>query len=89
MEMNPRTLLDRTPVEFDEVSEGMWLAKSSWTRPRLVIAQEKQSYIVLAEPDPARQDEYGNRRVSAEEFAASAWRTFPVLNQVWKAAFAE
>lgn len=85
--MDPREMFDTEAVAFEDVKVGMWVSKSTWRRPRLVVAQEQESYFVLAEPDESRQDEHGNRQVTRDAFDANAWRTYPNLNNLWDAAF--
>jgi hypothetical protein len=85
--MDPRELLNAETIAFEGVQVGMWVGKTSWRRPRLVLAQEECSYFVLAEPDTSRQDEHGNRRVTREIFEQSSWVTYPHLTSLWSAAF--
>jgi hypothetical protein len=82
--MDPRDLFADEPLtQFKSIEVGDWIKAASWRRPRLVVAMERGIYVVLAEPDPSRQDQHQCRRVSADEFAERTWRTCPNMREVW------
>lgn len=87
---DPRTLFERESIaSIDDVRVGDFIT-CSWSRPRrveLIDAQQSGRVLVLAEPDPDRQDGHRNRVVDADEWERrGAWSRFPGLRAVWDAA---
>jgi hypothetical protein len=83
---DPRKLFDEKPVDMADVEVGDWVrAKAHWSRPRQVVACERDSYVVLAEVDEDRQDQFRNRKVTADEWnKRGQWLSMPGLRALWE-----
>lgn len=71
---------------------GMFIRASGWSRPRLVLAvdgDQTGSVVALHEPDSARADERGIRRMTSAEFNGRTWTHYPELSRLWAKAHGE
>lgn len=84
---DPRMIFDEEMIESQaSIQIGDWVRTTSWTRPRQVVALEKDDYFVLAEPDETRQDDYRCRKVDRHRFRCGTWLRMPDLRTLWEEA---
>lgn len=87
--VDPRKLLDQSPIAFEDVKEGDFIGKGGWRRPRrveLVEHREMGRVLFLAEPDESRIDINGCRMVDQATWDQYAWVSYPNLRAIWDTA---